>query len=62
MPTEQGMDLVRAANGMAVSRALLEWGFTAVPQVLGDRAFAVSNGGVLYALAMHDAQGVHLGQ
>ncbi len=62
VPTEQGMDLVRAANGMAVSRALLEWGFTAVPQVLGDRAFAVSNGGILYALAMHDAQGVHLGQ
>ncbi len=58
VPTEQGLDLVHAATGIAVSRAMLEWGFTAVPQVRGERAYAVSNGGVLYALALHDAQGV----
>ncbi len=62
IPTEQGMDAVRATTGVAVARAMLEWGFTAVPQVIGDRAFAVSNGGILYALAMHNAQGVRLGQ
>ena len=61
VPTEQGMDVVRAATGLAVSRAVLEWGFTAVPQVIGDRAFAVSNGGVVYALALHAPEAVQLG-
>jgi outer membrane protein assembly factor BamB len=58
VPTEQGLDLVHASTGIAVSRALLEWGFTAVPQVQGDTAFAVSNGGVLYAMALHETKGV----
>ncbi len=62
VPAEQGLDLVRAATGVAFSRSILEWGFTAVPQVSGGRVFAVSNGGVLYALALHEGDSLHLGQ
>ena len=57
VPSEQGLDLVNPSTGMAQSRAMLEWGFTAMPQVLGTNAFVVSNGGVLYALALHYPRG-----
>ena len=52
VPMEQGLDLVRASTGLGMSRALLEWGFTATPQVSGADVYAVSNGGVLYALRL----------
>lgn len=60
-PTEQGLDLVHADTGIASARAMLEWGFTAVPQMQGDRAYAVSNGGILYALAVRSPRGAQLG-
>lgn len=61
VPMEQGLDVIRAATGLGVSRALLEWGFTATPQVVGQDVFAVSNGGVLYALRVDTPQGDYRG-
>ncbi|MFZ4580170.1 MAG: PQQ-binding-like beta-propeller repeat protein [Myxococcota bacterium] len=52
VPGELGLDAVSPRTGQASARAMTETGFSAAPTVVGDRVFAVSNGGVLYALSL----------
>ena len=52
VPCEMGLDAVSLETGRDLSRAGNEFGFTAPPRVWGQIAYAVSNGGILYALAL----------
>lgn len=52
VPTETGLDAVSMWTGRGVQRSMVEAGFFAAPAVVGDLAYAVSNGGVLYAFAL----------
>jgi len=52
VPSEGGLDAVSMWTGHGIRRAATESGFSAPPLVLGQWAYAVSNGGVLYALAL----------
>lgn len=52
VPCELGLDAVSLSTGRDLSRAGNEFGFSAPPRVWGQYAYAVSNGGILYALAL----------
>jgi outer membrane protein assembly factor BamB len=55
VPTESGLDLLDAGNGLLVHRRATETGFAAAPVVAGTWLWTVSNGGVAYAFAVRRA-------
>lgn len=52
VPTELGLDLLDAGNGLLVQRRATETGFAAAPVVAGTWLWSVSNGGVAYGFAV----------
>ncbi len=53
LPSEAGLDLISMTSLLPWSRQLTETGFASAPLVGQNTAFAMSNGGVLYAFGIH---------
>lgn len=53
VPNEGGLDAASMTDGAQSARAMNENGFFAAPLLLGGRIYSLSNGGILYAMALH---------
>ncbi len=53
VPNEGGLDAAAMTDGAQMARAMNENGYFAAPLLLGGRVYSLSNGGILYAMALH---------